>query len=448
MQDKNVIKLTDGAALLEQGASILEGLGNDERNRGNCSTAEGAGCSAHTVRRLASALPAHDREIGQCLHQIQEPAPAQAVHPTFMVHTGDSKVTLHFSSEAETLEFYRTQPEAASAAVAMPAQALTGEARAEAINRLVPIRAKLAAAAAVAVPDERAAFEAWAKSEDMSIGSDCDGYIHSNTAAASLAWQARAALAATPAAVQTHAEAAAALGINSALTRIRAGNHAKAIEPLEHALRALAATPAAAAPVVLPEPAGLIVENLLALARIVDIAVEDWGESFKDGSMDVKFHSDVVTELESILDHFEGLPEGPDDNVIESGPIKAARILRALLAGVSAPAAMADTPNSFREWFAKNYPADTIILDPDWHAKSIFRMAQAHARLSAPQAQADARDAEQEVLMEHSGCGSNTQVDMLTVRLNPGDKVVMHKGRITQGFDRANRAAIAAAKGE
>lgn len=55
-----------------------------------------------------------------------------------------------------------------------------------------------AAPPAVAVPDERAAFEAWAKSEDMGIGSDCDGYIHSNTAAASLAWQARAALAATP----------------------------------------------------------------------------------------------------------------------------------------------------------------------------------------------------------------------------------------------------------
>ncbi|KOC23995.1 hypothetical protein GL58_03220 [Comamonas testosteroni] len=124
MQDKNVIKLTDGAALLEQGASILEGLENDERNRGNrgnCSTAEGAGCSAHAVRRLASVLPAYDREIGQCLHQIQEPAPAQAVHPTFMVHTGDSKVTLHFSSEVETLEFYRTQPQAASAAVAVPA---------------------------------------------------------------------------------------------------------------------------------------------------------------------------------------------------------------------------------------------------------------------------------------------------------------------------------------
>ncbi|KGG89886.1 hypothetical protein P245_16555 [Comamonas thiooxydans] len=78
MQDKNVIKLTDqDAALLEQGASMLEGLENDERNRGNCSTAEGAGCSAHAVRRLASALLAHEREIDQCLHQIQEPAAAE-----------------------------------------------------------------------------------------------------------------------------------------------------------------------------------------------------------------------------------------------------------------------------------------------------------------------------------------------------------------------------------
>ncbi|KGG90839.1 hypothetical protein P245_15420 [Comamonas thiooxydans] len=78
MQDKNFIKLTDqDAALLEQGASMLEGLENDERNRGNCSTAEGAGCSAHAVRRLASALLAHEREIDQCLHQIQEPAAAE-----------------------------------------------------------------------------------------------------------------------------------------------------------------------------------------------------------------------------------------------------------------------------------------------------------------------------------------------------------------------------------
>ena len=125
--------------------------------------------------------------------------------------------------------------------------AVTAEMAAK-LRELFPV--PQAAPAAVAVSDERAAFEAWAKSEDMSIGSDCDGYIHANTAAASQAWQARAALAATPAAVQTHAEAAAALGINSALTRIRAGNHAEAIAPLEHALRALAATPAADAPAV------------------------------------------------------------------------------------------------------------------------------------------------------------------------------------------------------
>lgn len=58
------------------------------------------------------------------------------------------------------------------------------------------------APAAVAVADERAAFEAWAKSENMNIGSDCDGYIHADTAVASMAWQARAALAATQPAAQ------------------------------------------------------------------------------------------------------------------------------------------------------------------------------------------------------------------------------------------------------
>lgn len=54
---KNVPVLTEqDATLLEQAASMLEGLESDERNRGNCSTAEGAGCSAHAVRRLASSL--------------------------------------------------------------------------------------------------------------------------------------------------------------------------------------------------------------------------------------------------------------------------------------------------------------------------------------------------------------------------------------------------------
>jgi hypothetical protein len=36
--------------------------------------------------------------------------------------------------------------------------------------------------------------------------------------------------------------------------------------------------------------------------------------------------------------------------------------------------------------------------------------------------------AESKVLTEHSGCGNGTQVDQLTVRLNPGDKVVLVMG--------------------
>ena len=65
-QPKNVPALTEqDAALLEQAASMLEGLETDERNRGNCSTAEGAGCSAHAVRRLAAGdLMAWAAEVG------------------------------------------------------------------------------------------------------------------------------------------------------------------------------------------------------------------------------------------------------------------------------------------------------------------------------------------------------------------------------------------------
>ena len=148
------------------------------------------------------------------------------------------------------------------------------------------------------------------------------------------------ALAATPAAVEVPAEGdpAALLQLAYLIESGRGMNYVERKE-IAVALRVLAATPAAAAPVVLPEPASLIAEKLLALARIVNTAVEDWGESSEDNSMDVKFHSDVVTEMDAILDYFDSLPDGPDENVIESGPAKAARILRALLAGVSAPAA-------------------------------------------------------------------------------------------------------------
>lgn len=113
-----------------------------------------------------------------------------------------------------------------------------------------------AALAAVAVPDERAAFEAWAKSEDMSIGSDCDGYIHSNTAAASLAWQARAALAATPAAAEwcLHCGATA-----SSVCQSKCANRA-----------CPQGLPSAAAPVVLPGPDA-------AISEVMEL-VKDWAQ--------------------------------------------------------------------------------------------------------------------------------------------------------------------------
>lgn len=62
-------KTEQDAGLLEQAASMLEGLANDERNRGNCSAAEGAACSAHAIRRLA---PAMLRAGRGCLAQIEE----------------------------------------------------------------------------------------------------------------------------------------------------------------------------------------------------------------------------------------------------------------------------------------------------------------------------------------------------------------------------------------
>lgn len=59
------------AGLLEQAASMLEEHAEEQRNRGNCSAAEGAACSAHAIRRLA---PAMLRAGRGCLAQIEEPA--------------------------------------------------------------------------------------------------------------------------------------------------------------------------------------------------------------------------------------------------------------------------------------------------------------------------------------------------------------------------------------
>ena len=69
------------------------------------------------------------------------------------------------------------------------------------------------------------------------------------------------------------------------------------------------------------------VAKLLELARIVDRAVEDWGESQEDGSSNVIFHQEEADALGVILDFLDGLPENPDPMILEGGTLKAARLL-------------------------------------------------------------------------------------------------------------------------
>lgn len=113
-------------------------------------------------------------------------------------------------------------------------------------------------------------------------------------------------------------------------------------EPCErHAKTLAAARRMAAAPQAPAAPSAIatqVIENLLQLARIVNTAVEDWGESFEDGSSEVTFHKEEADKLEGILEFFDSLPDAPpEEDVIESGPLRAARVLRSL----AAPAAPA-----------------------------------------------------------------------------------------------------------
>jgi hypothetical protein len=152
MQDKTSIKLTEqDADLLEQAASMLEGLENDERNRGNCSTAEGAGCSAHAVRRLASALLAHEREIGQCLHQIQEPAPVQAAPAAVAVPDGYAVVPVAVKDVLELIEKYGEASSASSDDMTMESIKAKVDLFAEIESKLSALLAGVAAPAAQAV---------------------------------------------------------------------------------------------------------------------------------------------------------------------------------------------------------------------------------------------------------------------------------------------------------
>ena len=164
-------------------------------------------------------------------------------------------------------------------------------------------------------------------------------------------------------------------------------------------LIALAAAPAAAAPVVLPEPAGEVVAKLLELARIVDRAVDDWGESHADGSSTVIFQKDEADARDAILDYFDSLPENPDPLILDSRPIKAMRALLATATGLPAQAYQDSTPqlhvgeSSFEGWYAGYVKEGTVSLKQNCRDAYAAGMGDPLV-VSAPQAQADARDAE------------------------------------------------------
>jgi hypothetical protein len=113
--------------------------------------------------------------------------------------------------------------------------------------------------------------------------------------------------------------------------------------------------PMAAAPRAPAAPSAVatqVTESLLQLARIVNVAVEDWGETKEDDSLHVIFHKEQADKLEEILDFLDSLPDAPpEEGVILSGPSRAARVLRAM----EAPAAPAvDASDTARmDWLEK-----------------------------------------------------------------------------------------------
>ena len=185
----------------EAGLEVAVGrLAKDGTERGDFKPSE--------VLALASVREALAMPV-TCVHQIQEPAPLQAA----------------------------------------PTQALTGEARAEAIRRLAPIRSKLAAAVpAMAVPDERAAFESWALrcAVNVMYCEPDNQYLKTSTELLWQCWLARAALAATPAAAPDSESVlieGVAYDVPAAVAAELLRLHIELLQP---------STP----PVVLPEPVG------------------------------------------------------------------------------------------------------------------------------------------------------------------------------------------------
>lgn len=103
---------------------------------------------------------------------------------------------------------------------------------------------------------------------------------------------------------------------------------------------------AAAAPQAPAAPSAIatqVIDSLLSMARIVNVAVEDWGETKEDDSLHVIFHKEQADKLEEILDFFDTLPDAsPEEGVILSGPSRAARVLLRAMAAPAVDAAPLD----------------------------------------------------------------------------------------------------------
>ena len=140
---------------------------------------------------------------------------------------------------------------------------------------------------------ERAAFEAWAKSENMNIGSDCDGYIHADTAVASMAWQAaRRAPAAPvpqePTSKQIVLGAGALLGQPENTADNRHPDWHSAVTKARSvylAMLAAAPQPPEAAPVQLPEPQAEI--EVRSMKTYLDLSIHEWRDTLPDGAYNI-----------------------------------------------------------------------------------------------------------------------------------------------------------------
>lgn len=345
-------------------------------------------------------------EAKQCLHQIQEPAAAEQA----AWHAG--------------LDEGRAQE--APAAVAVPTQALTGEARAEKIRGLAPIRAKLSAAADVAVPDGwHAPGLGEVHNEDhtqMIYCADGDG-----VASDDLARKVRAALAATPAPD----------------AQVPQGSYVSTSGELKPDV-SVYSTPAAA-PVVLPEPDAVISE-LMGL-------VDEWGmESHLRGAAELDAQHSEATQEEIDCAKDRASKERAAWKAIESK-------LRALLATATGLPAQAediadlvtgmsvsvDVSTGDDDAGNRYFGTVTLAQEDNEGKHGLTLLVQDAEPNFTPQAQADARDADVLAWLLPNLHPANFGLEYDGDKLD-ADWNAEFKRAILAAADES--AAIAAAKGE